>query len=105
MMLRRELEIEEKSCPCSFGRLGYQLVLMDCNMPILDGFEATKRIKQMVNEGHIKEAPCIIALTAYATDSFKKKCLASGMEDVVTKPISAKQIGKLLEEKGIILSK
>jgi CheY-like chemotaxis protein len=59
-------------------------------MPVLDGFEATKKIRQMVSEGKIITEPSILALTAYATEGFKKKCLLSGMEDVITKPISAK---------------
>jgi CheY-like chemotaxis protein len=82
--------------------MGYKLILMDCNMPVLDGFEATKEIRQMVSDGKLKTAPSILALTAYATEGFKKKCLISGMEDVITKPISAKQIGALLEMKRII---
>jgi CheY-like chemotaxis protein len=102
MIFQREQEIDKTKCPCTLTRLGYRLILMDCNMPILDGFEATKKIRQMERDGRLKESPCIIALTAYATESFKKKCLNSGMEDVITKPISAKQIGTLLEGKGIL---
>jgi CheY-like chemotaxis protein len=61
-------------------------------MPILDGFDATREIIQMINKGQIKgpQPLSIIALTAYATDSFKNKCIEAGMEDVITKPISAK---------------
>lgn len=53
---------------------------MDCNMPILDGYEASIEIKRMFNDGIIKKLPCICALTAYTTSEFKQKALKSGMD-------------------------
>jgi CheY-like chemotaxis protein len=54
MMLQREKERDTHSCSCSVNKPGYRLIFMDCNMPILDGFDATKRIIEMINQGQIK---------------------------------------------------
>jgi len=59
------------------------LVLMDCQMPVLDGFEATQQIRKRESNSHIP----IIALTANVSDSDAQKCFASGMDDFLTKPI------------------
>lgn len=69
----------------------WDLVLMDCQMPRLDGFEATKRLRA---EGVV--AP-IVALTAFASDEDRAKCLACGMNDYLTKPLRRAELGALLE--------
>jgi CheY-like chemotaxis protein len=61
----------------------YSIVLMDCQMPIVDGFQATRNIRQQQN---IKSTP-IIALTAGVTDQEKKECFDAGMNDFLSKPI------------------
>lgn len=53
----------------------YSLVLMDCNMPVMDGFESTIKIKQTMGD----QSPPIIALTAYTTEETKKRCFQAGM--------------------------
>jgi len=61
----------------------YDLILMDCRMPIMDGYEATRRIRNLEPEGqHIP----IIALTANASNEDRELCIAAGMDDVITKP-------------------
>ncbi len=72
----------------------YDIILMDCEMPIMDGFAATKNIRNMDN--HKKDVP-IIAITAYAMDGDREKCLSSGMDDHITKPITANVLTGLLE--------
>lgn len=62
----------------------YDVVLMDIQMPEMDGIESTKRIIQ-----DLKERPIIIAVTANATISDKKRCFEAGMNDFLTKPIKA----------------
>ncbi len=67
----------------------YQLVLMDCQMPVLDGYEATKAIRR--SESALKHIP-IIAMTANAMKGDKEKCLEAGMNDYVPKPIVAEDL-------------
>ena len=64
----------------------YDLVLMDCQMPEMDGFEATRRIRQQPESG--KHLP-IVALTANAFEEDRKQAMAAGMDDFVTKPFTA----------------
>lgn len=62
----------------------YHMILMDLQMPEMDGFEATKRI---VND--VRNRPVIIAVTANASSSDKRKCFEAGMNDFISKPIKA----------------
>jgi len=79
----------------------FDLVLMDCQMPILDGYEATRRIRTL--GGSHTDLP-IIALTAFAMAEDRDICLASGMDDYVTKPVDRnilkKTIGKWVNRKA-----
>jgi PAS domain S-box-containing protein len=68
---------------------GYDLILMDCSMPEMDGFEATqqiRRVEQAGPQGATRHIP-IIALTANAINGDRERCLAAGMDDYVSKPI------------------
>lgn len=67
-----------------------RLIFMDCNMPVMDGFQATKAIREVEREHSVPDSEkCkIIALTAYDTENFKQKSFASGMNDFITKPVS-----------------
>jgi len=62
------------------------LVLMDCHMPIMSGFEATRRIRQWEGENALGRLP-IVALTASAFQEDRDQCIEAGMDDFVTKPI------------------
>ena len=68
----------------------YDLILMDVSMPIMDGMEATRYIRNEFS-GHKSQTP-IIATTAHALQSIREQCLECGMNDFVTKPIIAKEL-------------
>jgi PAS domain S-box-containing protein len=72
------------------------LILMDVQMPELDGLSATARIRQREHEtgGHIP----IVALTAHAFDEDRKRCLAAGADDYLSKPVNFGQMFRLLEQ-------
>lgn len=65
----------------------YDLVLMDCEMPIMNGYDATRNIRKFEREMKIPRIP-IIGVTAYAMSGDRKRCLDSGMDEFVVKPIS-----------------
>jgi signal transduction histidine kinase/DNA-binding response OmpR family regulator/HPt (histidine-containing phosphotransfer) domain-containing protein len=69
----------------------FDLVLMDCQMPEMDGYEASRRIREGGN-GILNPAIPIIALTAHALASDREKCIAAGMNDYVSKPIDAARL-------------
>jgi len=78
----------------------YTLIIMDCNMPILDGWEATKILKEKMGANELPLVP-IIGCTAYVDEDNLNKCHEYGMDWVVIKPITTQKIGQILKEFNI----
>ncbi|HUB61845.1 MAG TPA: response regulator, partial [Puia sp.] len=76
----------------SVGGGGYDLILMDVQMPEMDGLEATKVIR-----GQGYRQPVVIALTANAMRGDREQCLAAGMDDYICKPVRLDELMQLLE--------
>jgi CheY-like chemotaxis protein len=74
------------------GAADYALVLMDCQMPEMDGLEATRLIRQRYG----KRGPPIVALTAAAMKEQREQCVLVGMDDFVTKPVSLRNLEDVL---------
>jgi signal transduction histidine kinase/DNA-binding NarL/FixJ family response regulator len=77
------------------GPGGYAAILMDCLMPVMDGYEATRRIRQL--DGPARHTP-IIALTAAAMNGDRERCIAAGMDDYVSKPIDLEVLTSVLAQ-------
>lgn len=73
----------------------YDLILMDCDMPILDGFEATRQIREWETQENRAQTP-IIALTAHIMDEHKEKSLKCGMNAHLSKPIEMSELHEIL---------
>ncbi|MBX3236547.1 MAG: PAS domain S-box protein [Nitrospiraceae bacterium] len=74
------------------------LILMDCQMPKMDGFAATEAIRLQEQGPHRSVSVPIIALTANAMDGDRQRCLAAGMDDYLSKPFSLEQLATIVEK-------
>jgi signal transduction histidine kinase/CheY-like chemotaxis protein/HPt (histidine-containing phosphotransfer) domain-containing protein len=81
----------------ALGQETFDLVLMDCHMPIMDGFEATQKIREREMSLSLPKLP-IIALTANAILGDRENCIAKGMDDYLSKPFTLEQLHKILSQ-------
>jgi signal transduction histidine kinase/ActR/RegA family two-component response regulator len=72
----------------------YDLILMDCQVPVLDGYQAAKLIRQDPARSQVP----IVALTAHAHDSDRERCMQAGMNDFLTKPINREDLARVLDK-------
>jgi len=76
--------------------MDFDVILMDIQMPLLDGLETTRIIRSAKNSAKTKNVP-IIALTAYAMAGDKEKCIEAGMDYYLSKPVDVKALAKILK--------
>ncbi len=77
----------------AIDRIAYDLVFMDCQMPEMDGFEATRRLR---SSGSTRAGMPVIALTANATEDDRRLCLAAGMSEHIAKPVRDEDLRRVL---------
>jgi len=75
----------------------YELIFMDCQMPVMDGYKATENIRKIEKENGTERVP-IIALTAHAMKGDRERCFAVGMDDYIAKPFREPQLAKILSK-------
>lgn len=85
----------------AIGKKHFDIILMDLKMPVIDGFDATRRIRKLYKSGPRKDfqrSPFIIAVTANATSGITDKCKEVGMNAYISKPINIVELAKILDE-------
>jgi PAS domain S-box-containing protein len=82
------------------------IILMDIQMPIMDGFDATRQIRDLERMSKSNRTP-IVAITAHVMDNYREKCLQAGMDDYLSKPVKKKQLNdmvhKWLEHRKVVM--
>ncbi|MDD4192972.1 MAG: response regulator [Mangrovibacterium sp.] len=81
-----------------FKKSKFDVILMDIMMPVMDGLEATRRIREYETSQQRKETTPIIALTANTMDNDREKCLSYGMNEFMSKPFEMERLQQIFRE-------
>jgi two-component system sensor histidine kinase/response regulator len=95
MGLRADVVADGQEAVKTLRMIPYDLVLMDCQMPEMDGFEATRSIRQEGSKALNPHIP-IIAMTAATMQGDRKKCIQAGMNDFIAKPVQQRELAEIL---------
>jgi two-component system sensor histidine kinase BarA len=94
--------VRRKSCSLNRDDNSFCLILMDCNMPVMDGYEATKEIRTLMEEVETRDRPFICAVTGHVEEEYIKRCIDSGMDKVLQKPVPIIELRRILLQLKII---
>ena len=94
--VRAEVVADGREALAALERERYDLVFMDCQMPEMDGYEATARIRDPASKVRDHQVP-IIAMTAHAMARDRERCIAAGMDDYLPKPVDRHALEEVLE--------
>jgi CheY-like chemotaxis protein len=89
-----ELAVNGHQAVAMAGERRYDLIFMDCQMPEMDGFEATTKIRKQERES--EDPAVIVAMTAHAMKGDRERCLEAGMNDYVAKPVSQEKLREVV---------
>lgn len=91
-----DIDVANDGCEAlrAFENKRYDMVLMDCQMPNMDGYEATEQLRKMDGLDNLP----IVAMTAHAMNENRAKCLAAGMDDYLSKPIERVELKRVLDK-------
>ena len=88
----------EKTLGCDKMKAPLRCIIMDLNMPIMDGWNASRLISQLYAQGKLSKFPAIIAHTAYSSQEDIKKCYESGMVTYISKPSTHEAILTIIKK-------
>ena len=94
--INADLAVNGKEAISPLEQRSYDLVLMDCQMPVLDGYEATRRIRDPKSRVKNHDIP-VIAMTANAMAGDRERCIAAGMNDYIGKPVDFTKLSEVLK--------
>jgi len=95
--IQADLAADGKEALHALETLPYDLVFMDCQMPVMDGYEATRCVRDPQSKV-IDRLVAIVAMTANTMQGDREKCLAAGMDDFISKPVQPDKLQQVLQK-------